>query len=86
MPLSLVKKLHLGELTPTNLSLQMVHQSLTYPKGTLEDVLVRVVKFIFPLDFVVLEMEENKDVPIIIERPFLATSQALIDVKHGELT
>ena len=60
-----MKKLNLGELSPTNLSLQMADQSLTYPKGILEDVLVKVDKFIFPIHFVVLEMEENKDVPII---------------------
>ena len=47
---------------------------------------MKVYKFIFPIDFVVLEMEEDIDVPIILGRPFLATSQALIDVKHGELT
>ena len=86
MPLSLVKKLNLGELSPLTLSLQMVDQSPTYTRGILENVLVKVDKFIFPIDFVVLEMEENKDAPIILGRPFLATNKALIDVKHGELT
>ena len=64
MPLSLVKKLNLGELTPTTLSLQMIDQSLTYPQGVLEDVLVKVDKFIFLIDIVVLKIEENKDVPV----------------------
>ena len=64
----------------------MADQSLTYPRGILEDVLLKVDKFIFLVDFVVLEMEENKDVPIILGRPFLATGQALIGLKHGELT
>ena len=84
--LFIVKKLNLGELTPTTLSLQMAYHSLTYPQGILEDVLVKFDKFIFPLDFVVLEMEENQEVPIILGRPFLAIKQALIDVKNGELT
>ena len=64
----------------------MANRSLTYPQGILEDVLVKVDKFIFPIDFVVLEMEEHKEVSIILGRLFLATRQALIDVKNGELT
>ena len=82
----MVKKLNLGELTPTTLSLQIAYHSLTYPQGILEDVLVKFDKFIFHLDFVVLEMEENQEVPIILGRPFLAIKQALIDVKNRELT
>ena len=78
MPLSLVNKLNLGELTPMTLSLHMTDRSLTYPQGILEYVLVKVDKFIFPVDFVVLEMEEDKDFPIILGRPFLATGQALM--------
>ena len=73
MQLSFVNTLNLGELTPTTLSLYIVDRSLTYPQGILEDVLVKVDKFIFPIDFVVLEMEEDKEVLIILGRPFLAT-------------
>ena len=80
------KRLHLGEIEPTTLSLQMVDRSLTYPKGIIQDVLVKVDKFIFPMNFIVLDMEEDKVAPIILGRPFLATGQALIDVKNGELT
>ena len=47
---------------------------------------MKLDKFTFSIDFVVLEIEENKDVPIILGRPFLASNHALIDVKHGELT
>ncbi|CAA0825284.1 Unknown protein, partial [Striga hermonthica] len=54
--------------------------------GIVEDVLVKVEGFIFPADFVVLDMEEDKEVPLILGRPFLATGGALIDVKNGELT
>ena len=56
----------------------MVDRSLSYPQGILEEVLVKVDKFIFPIDFVVLEMEENIKVLIIVGSPFLVIEQALI--------
>ena len=86
MPLLVVKILSLGELTPTTLSLQMVDMSMTQPEGIIEDVLVKVGKLIFPVDLVVIDMEEDKQVPLLLGRPFLATCAALIDVKKGELT
>ena len=86
MPFSMAKKLNLGEITPIALSLQMVDRSLTFPKGIIEGFLVKVDKFIFPMDIVVLDMEEDKVASIILKRPFLATGQELIDVKSGELT
>lgn len=52
----------------------------------MEDVLVKVGQFFFPTDFVVLDMEEDKDVPIILGRPFLATGDAIIEVQKGILT
>ena len=81
MPLLVVKRLSLGEHTPTAMTLQM-----TQPKGVLEDVLIKVGKFIFPMDFVVMDMEEDIQVPLLLGRHFLATGSALIDVKKGELT
>ncbi|XP_024027706.1 uncharacterized protein LOC112093458 [Morus notabilis] len=86
MPLSIFRKLELGEITPTTISLQLADRSLTYPKGIIEDVLVKIDKFIFPVDFVVLDMEEDQEIPIILGRPFLATGKALIDVHDGNLT
>ena len=59
MPLSVVQRLSLGELTPTAITLQMVDRSMTQPEGLLEDVLVKVGKFIFLVDFVVMKMEED---------------------------
>ena len=82
----MAKRLSLGELTPTTLSLQMANRSMTQPEGILEDVLVKVGKFIFLVDFMVIDMEEDKQVPLLLGRPFLATGAALIDVKKGELT
>ena len=86
MPLSVVKRLSLGELTPTTFTLQMADKSMAQPKGVLEDVLIKVGKFIFPLDFVVMKLEEDNQVPLLLGRPFLATEAALIDVQKGELT
>ena len=85
MSLSVFKRLGLGEARPINITLQLVNHSLTHPRGIIEDVLVTVDKFIFPMDFIVLDMEEDEDVPIILGRPFLAMGQALIEVLKGEL-
>ena len=59
---------------------------MTQPKGILVDVLVKVGKFIFLMDFVVIDMEEYKQVSLLLGRPFLATSTTLTDVKEGKLT
>ena len=80
MPLSIFRRLRLGEAKPTRVTLQMANRSIKYPRGLIEDVLIKVDKFIFPTDFVVLDMEEDHDIPIILGRPFLATDRALIDV------
>ena len=76
----------MGELTPTIITLQMVDRSMTQPGGILEDVLVKVEKFIFPVDFVIIQMEEDTKIPLLLGRPFLAIGAALIDVQKGELT
>ncbi|XP_047948956.1 uncharacterized protein LOC125194774 [Salvia hispanica] len=86
MPLSFFWKMEIGILKPTRITLQMVDRSVTYPEGIIEDVLVQVNDFIFPVDFVVLDMEEDMNVPLILGRPFLATGKALIDLSRGELT
>ena len=64
----------------------MADRTLAQPKGILEDVLIKVGKFIFLVDFVVIDIEEDKQVPVLLGRPFLNTGAALIDVKKGELT
>ena len=86
MPLSVVKRLSLGELTPTAMTLHMANRTLVQPEGILEDVLFKVGKFIFLMDFVVIDIEEDKKVPLQLGRPFLATGTTLIDVKKEELT
>ena len=62
MPLSVIKRLSLGELTPTAMTLQMVDRTMAQPEGVLEDVLIKVGKFIFLVDFVVMDMEEDTQV------------------------
>ncbi|XP_073016723.1 uncharacterized protein [Primulina eburnea] len=85
MPYSCFEKLGIGEVKPTTISLQLADRSIKFPRGVVEDVLVKVDKFIFPVDFVVLDMEEDREIPLILGRPFLATGKALIDVQKGEL-
>ena len=70
IPSSVARRLSLGELSPTNLTLQMADRSIVKPEGIIEDVLVKVGKFIFPFDFVVINMEEDKHVPLLLGRPF----------------
>ena len=86
MPLSVVQRLSLGELTQTPITLQMADRSIAQPEGILEDVLVKVGKFIFAVDFVIMKMEEDAQVPLLLGIPFLATVATLIDVQKGELT
>ena len=86
MPLSVVQRLSFGELNPTTVILQMADRSMARPEGVLKDVLVKVEKFIFPVDFMVMKMEEDNQVPLLLGRPFLTTGATLIDVQKGELT
>ena len=87
LPYSMYKQLGLGELKPTNITLSLVDQSVKIPKGIFEDVLVKVGKFYYPVDFVVLDTEPIANgpnhVPIILGRPFLATANAIINFRNG---
>ena len=80
MPLSVMKKLQIEEVKPTRISLQLADLSIKLPVGVVEDLLVKVGPFIFPIDFVILDMEEEVKSSIILGRPFLATRRALINV------
>ena len=87
MPYSVYKQLDLGELKPTNITLSLADRLVKIPKGIVEDVLVKVDKFYYPVDFVVLDTEliavGPNHVPIILGRPFLATSNAIINCRNG---
>ncbi|GJX22005.1 reverse transcriptase domain-containing protein [Tanacetum coccineum] len=86
MPLSIWKKLSLPELTPTQMILKLADRSTTSPSGIAEDVFVKVGKFHFPADFIVVDYVVDPRVPLILGRPFLRTARALIDVYGEELT
>ena len=87
LPYSVYQALGLGELQKTNVTLQLADRSIKIPKGIIEDVLIKVGDFVFPVDFVVLETEPvrspKNQIPIILGRPFLATSNALINCRNG---
>ncbi|GKD83081.1 reverse transcriptase domain-containing protein [Tanacetum coccineum] len=86
MPLSIWKKLSLPKLTPTQMILELADRSTTSPSGIAKNVFVKVGKFHFPADFVVIDYVVDPWVPLILERPFLRTARALIDVYGDELT
>nr|GFB50356.1 reverse transcriptase domain-containing protein [Tanacetum cinerariifolium] len=86
MPLSIWKKLSLPELTPTQMTLELADRSITRPKGVAEDVFVKVGKFYFLTDCVVMDFEAHPWVPLILGRSFLRIDCALIDVYGEEIT
>jgi hypothetical protein len=86
IPTSLLTHFEVGNLKPTKVSLQLADRSVKTPQGVLEDVIVRVKDFYFPVDFIVLDMEVPEDIqntPIILGRPFLATAKANINCEEG---
>ena len=87
LPYSMYKQLGLGELKPTSITLSLPDRSIKILKGTIEDVLIQVDKFYYPVGFVVLDTEPvavgANHVPIILGRPFLATSNAIINCRNG---
>ncbi|RYR14419.1 hypothetical protein Ahy_B04g070974 [Arachis hypogaea] len=85
LPLSLVKKLQINEIMPTDVIIRLADKTQKQATEVVENVLLKVGKYFLPTDFVILDMEESHTHPIILGRPFLATARALIDVEKGEL-
>ena len=87
LPYSVYEKLKIGELKPTKIILQLADRSVRVPKGVMEDVLIKISNFIYPVDFVILETEpviNPKDhIPIILGRLFLAITNVLINYRNG---
>ena len=87
MPYSIYLRLGLGELKPTSVVLQLADRSVRKPRGIVEDVLLQIDKFYYPVDFLILDTQTAVDteskIPIILGRPFLATSNALINCRNG---
>ena len=78
MALSIMKKLDISEVKPTMVSLQLANRSIMFPYDIVEDLLVKVARLIFPTNLLILDMEEDVEMPFIPGRPFLATGRALI--------
>lgn len=86
MSFSFYQKLELPELKATKMTIHMANRSVTYPRGIVEDLLVKIGKFILPIDFMVMDMKEDGQVPIILGRPLLSTAWALVDFHESRLT
>ncbi|GJU34026.1 ribonuclease H-like domain-containing protein [Tanacetum coccineum] len=86
MPFSTYTNLGLGILSHTRLTIELVDRTIKQPKGIAENVLVRIGKFIFPIDFIILDIPEDDDVPLILGRPFLSTAHSKIDVFKRKIT
>nr|GEX17720.1 reverse transcriptase domain-containing protein [Tanacetum cinerariifolium] len=86
MPLSIWKKLRLPTLNDTKMVLELTNRTISKPTGVAENVFVKVGKFYFPADFVILDFVTDPRVPLILGRPFLSTVHAPIDVYEGEIT
>ncbi|XP_021714620.1 uncharacterized protein LOC110716099 [Chenopodium quinoa] len=86
MPLSMAKRLNLGEISPTKMSIQLADRSVKVPLGVLKDIPIQVGKVLVPCDFVIMEMDEDFKIPLILGRPFLKTAGVNIDMKKGRLT
>ncbi|XP_017434775.1 uncharacterized protein LOC108341624 [Vigna angularis] len=82
---SMFKKIGELQLKSTRMTLQLVDRSIKYPHGVVEDVLVKVDKFLFLVDFVKMEMDEDMEVPLILGRPFMKMTKVLIDADDGKL-
>lgn len=85
MLLTMMKKLNYGKLKPIRTTLTLVNWSIIYPYGVLEDVLIRVNCLFFPIYFVILDMPEDFETPLILGRPLLEIGRALIDVELRDL-
>nr|GEX49952.1 putative reverse transcriptase domain-containing protein [Tanacetum cinerariifolium] len=86
MPLSTYLSLGLGELDHTRLTVELADMTVKYLKEIDENVLVGIGKFVFPIDFIILDMPEDMKVPLILERSFLSTTCAKIDVFKRKIT
>ncbi|KAL5565886.1 hypothetical protein UlMin_029050 [Ulmus minor] len=90
IPYSVYLQLGLGEIKPTTVVLQLADRSVRKPRGIVEDVLVQIDKFYYPVDFLVLDtiaiVNTESKIPLILGRPFLATANALINCRNGLMT
>ncbi|XP_042059662.1 uncharacterized protein LOC121804199 [Salvia splendens] len=87
MTLKTARAIGLGErMEPIDITLQLADHSIVKPTGIVEDILVKIDKFIIHVDFIVLDMPEDREVPILFGRPFLATEDVLLGAKDNSVT
>ncbi|XP_075076430.1 uncharacterized protein LOC142163076 [Nicotiana tabacum] len=85
IPLAIYKQAGLGMPRPTSMRLQMADHFIKRPVGIIDDVPVKVGKFHLPADFIILDCVVDKEIPIILRRPFLATGRAIMDLEQNEI-
>ena len=85
MPLSMCRRIGELEIMPTKMTLQLADRSITRPYGVIEGVLVRVKHFTFPIDFVVMNIEEDTEIPLILGRPFMLTASCVVNIGKRQL-
>jgi len=83
VPLTMLRQISDLEVKPTKMQLQLVNKTVKHPYGVVEDVLMKVDMFIFPVDFVILDMKEDEEVPLILDIPFIKTVKVIMDVDKG---
>ncbi|GJW74055.1 putative reverse transcriptase domain-containing protein [Tanacetum coccineum] len=86
MPYSMFLRLNLGDLKPTRMCIELANKTTQFPKGIAKNVMVKIDKFVFLVDFVILDMEEDHRIPIILGRPFLGIAHAMIDVLNKKIS
>ncbi|KAL7601637.1 hypothetical protein Lser_V15G21670 [Lactuca serriola] len=86
MPYSFFKKLDLLEPRPIRMAIHLTNKTVAFPRGICEDLLVKVDKSVFPVDFIVLDMEADPQVLTILGRPFLNTVSAIVDMRDSKFT
>ncbi|XP_050875907.1 uncharacterized protein LOC127079565 [Lathyrus oleraceus] len=86
MPLLIYERLNLGDLKPAKIFIQLVGRLVNYPVGIAKDILVRIGQLYIPTYFVVIDIKEDSNIPILSSRHFLATISVIIDVKRRKLT
>nr|GEU65852.1 hypothetical protein [Tanacetum cinerariifolium] len=82
MPFSTYTNLGLGELARTKLTVELADRTMKHPKGIAENIIEGIGKFVFPVDFIILDIPEDVKVPLILERPFLSTAHAKIGYEY----
>ncbi|XP_006606867.1 uncharacterized protein LOC114402069 [Glycine soja] len=85
MSLSMCRRIGELEIMPTRMTLQLADRSITRSYGVIEDVLVKVQQFTFPTDFVVMDIEEDTNIPLILGRPFMLTTNCVVDMGKGKM-